>query len=117
MAKSKKTQDVPETGANAMVNAMMAMNPAAATAWLDILSESTRFVTDRLRQDMETQMAMLSCKSPAELMQVQSEFFSAAMEQYADETRRLLEMMSKAAEDTLKEAKTGHARSYDDVPL
>lgn len=96
--------------------AMMAVYPAA-TAWLDMMSEGARFVTDRLQQDMETQRALLACKCPEDLMRVQSEFVTTAMQQYADEATRLVRMMSEAVEDTAKDARSGHKRGYDDVPL
>ncbi len=116
MGKPDKTKPGKDPGAAAMA-ALMASSPAATKAWLDIFSESSRFVTDRLQHDMETQKALLACKTPAELLQVQSSFFKTAMEQYADEANRLFKMMSKATEDTLKEAQSGLSREYDDVPL
>jgi len=117
MGKTKKTCASEDIGAPAMTAAMMAVNPVATKAWLDIMSESARFVTDRLQQDMNTQKAILACKNPAELLQVQSEFFKTAMEQYTNEATRLYKMMSKATEDTIEDARTGHSRGYDDVPL
>lgn len=113
MAKSEKS----DTGAPAMAAAMMAVNPVATKAWMDIMSESTRFLTERLKQDLETQKAMLACKTPAELLQVQSQFLTSAIEHYSKETARLYKMMSTATETTLKDVQSGHARSYDDVPL
>ncbi|NNK79090.1 MAG: phasin family protein [Litoreibacter sp.] len=117
MGKSKKKEAAADTGATAITATMMAANPAATKAWMDIVSESTQFVTDRLQQDLETQKAILDYKSPMELLQVQSEFFRTAMEQYTDEVTRLCKVMSKATEDTIKDARSGHSRGYDDVPL
>lgn len=115
MGKSNKTSTA--TGAPAMTAAMMAVNPVATKAWLDVMSESAQFVTHRLQQDLDAQKAMLACKSPTELLQVQSEFFKTAMEQYTEEATRLYKMMSKASEDTIEGARSGHSRGYDDVPL
>ena len=114
MAKSKQSD---EEDAPAIVAAMMAINPVATKAWLDIMSEGTRFVTNRLEQDIETQKALLQCKTPSELIEVQSAFFKAALEQYSSEATRLFQMMSKAGEDTIKDAKKGRKSKYDDVPL
>ena len=102
-AKSKDTK----TAEKAAFDPMAAFNPAAAKVWQDIMTESVRFMTERLQKDMETQKAMLSCKSPAELLQLQTEFFQDAMKDYTDEATRMLTLMSS----------TGTARSYDDVPL
>ena len=117
MTKTKTTKPEAEVATPAFASAMMAVSPVATQAWLDVLSESTRFVADRLQQDLEMQKSMLACTSPADLMQVQTEFFKTAMEQYTDEATRLFKMMSQATEDTIKDAQSSRARSYDDVPL
>ena len=117
MGKSKKSEATADMGAPAVAATMMAVNPVATKAWMDIMSESTGFVMDRLQRDLDTQKAMMACKSPEELMQVQLEFIKTAMEQYSDEAARLFKMMSKAAEDAIEDVKTGHKRGYDDIPL
>jgi hypothetical protein len=115
MTKSaRKTTAKPDT--MALASAMAAANPAARM-WLDIMTESTRFVSERLQNDLETQRAMLRCQSPADLMQVQSEFFRKAMEQYSSEAQRLYEIMTEATGDTTKDVKTGTRRGYDDIPI
>ena len=115
MGRDKKSEA--DSGADMMTAGMMAINPIATSAWSDIMSESARFVTDRLQKDFETQKAIMACRTPAELLQVQSEFFKSAMEQYADEANRIFKLMSKATEDTIEETQSGHSRGYDDVPL
>ncbi|WP_127115647.1 phasin family protein [Shimia sediminis] len=105
MAASKpKDTKTPETTQAA---AMAALNPMAAKVWQDIMAESVRFMTERLDKDKETQKALLSCKSPTELMQVQAEFYQEALSDYTQQTTRMLQLMSQ----------TGAKRSYDDVPL
>lgn len=115
MAKDKKSKA--EAGMMPATAAMMAASPVAMQAWLEVFSESARFISDRMQQDLETQRAMLACKSPAELMQVQAEFYKAAMDQYAREAARLYEMMAKATQGSLREAGAPSSRGYDDVPL
>lgn len=100
-----------------MTSAMMAMNPIATATWLKIMNESAEFLAERLKKDLETQKAMLACKSPADLLKVQSDFYKTAIEHYTKETTRLFEMMSKGATSSIAEATSGHARGYDDVPL
>lgn len=117
MTKDKKANLEAELGPNAMTAAMIAVNPIAARAWMDLVAEGSRFVTDRLRQDLETQKAILECKTPAELLQVQTEFFKAAMEQYAGEASRFYDILAKATGDSIEDAESGHSRGYDDVPL
>ena len=115
--KSAKPKTTPESGATDVTAFMMATNPMATQAWLDFMNESARFVTERLHQATETQRAMLSCRTPAELMKVQSEFYQDALRQYAEEANRLFNLMSDATRKNLGVTMTKHARSYDDVPL
>ncbi|MBC7133900.1 MAG: phasin family protein [Roseovarius sp.] len=105
-------QDTP-----AMAAAMMAVNPAGAKMWLDMVNEAVRFASERLRSDLETQKAMLACKGPTEMVEVQSAFFRKAVEQYTEESVRLFEIMQGAATEMAKDVKSGHSRGYDDVPL
>ncbi len=107
MAKTKATEE-PGSAAATPSTPKVAFNPAAPmAAWMEVMQESARFITDRLQTDIETQQAMLACRTPAELMQVQTEFFQTAMQQYAEEAQRLAQIMSRAS----------HTRGYDDVPL
>jgi len=121
MAKTKKPQA--DTGADtgfdapAAMMTMISANPVLAKAWMDMMSESARFMTERLRTDMETQKAFMACKTPAELVEVQAAFLTTAMEQYSDEAARMLDMTMKASQDIAEDLKSGHSRGYDDVPV
>lgn len=100
MATKKKPEATP--------NPMTAFNPAAAAAWQEVMAESVRFMTDRLQKDMETQKALLACKSPADLMKVQTQFYEDALADYSAQASRVLALMS---------GKSRTKREYDDVPL
>jgi len=115
MAKSAKKPEAATANVSDMTAAMMAGSPAMAKAWADMMTESARFLSDRLQEDMETQKALLSCKTPAEVMQVQSEFFRKAMVDYTAEAQRMLMLMTGASEEALEETTT--KRGYDDVPV
>ncbi|WP_294620555.1 phasin family protein [uncultured Roseovarius sp.] len=117
MAKSKKTYEAATGGLPAMTAAMMVGNPALAKAWTEVMTESARFVSERLQHDFETQKVMMACKTPAEVMQVQSEFFRKAMQDYSEEAQRMYQIMTGSGEDALKQAKSGTKRGYDDVPV
>ncbi len=110
----KKTATKGDSNAKAP-SAMMAVTPEAMESWQEIATEWGRFVTDRLQKDIETQRAMLDCRSPSELMKVQTEFYQTAIQQYSEEAMRLMQMMSEAAGKTVTSAST--RRKYDDVPL
>ena len=117
MAKSAKSQTTDDTNPFAMAADMMAANPLAPKAWLDVMNESARFVQERIKHDIETQQAMLKCKTPGELMEVQNAFYQTAMQQYAEEAAKLFRMMTDAAGETAEELRKVSRRSYDDVPL
>lgn len=117
MAKSKDKNSGEDTATSAMTATMTALNPVAAKAWQEIISENTRFLTDRLKQDLATQSAILACKTPAELMEIQSAFLKTAMEQYSAHTFRLQKAIAAATTDAAKNMRSTHSRGYDDLPL
>ncbi len=117
MGKSAKATTEPASNAAAMSAAMHAVNPVVANAWLNVMTGSAEFVMKRLRHDLETQQALLNCKSPTELLQIQSDFYQTAMQQYSEEAVHLFKMMSDATEEAVKGSKSATARGYDDVPL
>ena len=112
----EKTPAGDTKAASDLASAMLRGQPVAK-AWSEIMQESARFVTDRLQKDLEAQQALLKCKTPAEVAQVQSAFFQTAIEEYTDEARRMFEIMSGAADDAMEEVKTGQSRDYDDIPV
>lgn len=117
MAKTKNLQADTGVEAPAVMTAMISANPVFVKVWMDLMSKSARFMTERLRTYMETQKALMACKTPAELMEVQSEFLTTAMQQYADEGARMLDTTVKGSEDIAKDLTSGHSRGYDDVPV
>lgn len=117
MTNSTKTPKDTGSDLSALTAGLLATSPAAVKAWGDMMSEGARFVSARLQEDLETQKAMLNCKSPAELAQVQSKFFLTAFEQYTAEAMKMFEITTGATEEVVKDAKSGHKRSYDDVPV
>lgn len=66
------------------------------TAWVEGMSkignEVTRFVSERIQEDLETQKKVLACRDPAELQSIQMAFLTKAFEQYSAETGKLAEM-------------------------
>lgn len=93
----------------------LAIGSAAVQAWADVGAEAFRFARDRLRHDITTQRAMLTCASLEEMQKIQAEFLVAAQKHYAAEAVRMLDLMGKAAVSGL--TASAKARRYDDVPL
>lgn len=72
----------------------------ANTAWFEALSdmgsEVMTFLAERIQQDVDTQHKLLHCKNGHELQKIQAAFIQTALDQYSDETGKLLEMSQKA---------------------
>lgn len=68
----------------------------AGQAMLDGLSESQReiaeFVAARVRQDIETQQALMACRTIDDLRGVQATFLRNAVDQYCSEMTRLIDL-------------------------
>lgn len=114
----KSTSSGKATGASATPGlAMSAMVPAGVAQWVDLLTESGRFVAQRLEEDLKTQQAFLGCKTPADVFQVQTEHYKTAVAQYSAEADRIFGLMSGATRGLLAPSGSMFARRYDDVPL
>lgn len=94
-----------------------AFAPAGASFWLEMMTESGRFIAQRLEEDLKAQQAFLGCKTPAEVLQVQADYCETAVEQYAAEVGRILEFMSGTVGAPLVPYKSLYSRGYDDVPV
>lgn len=121
MAKSsKKTQTTESSPMSATVDIMAAFNPMRETAlkaWFDMGLEALRFVSSRMQEDIETQRAMLACKSPEDIRKVQADFYTKALEDYHAEASRMMEIIKETTADELGEGLPSTKRGYDDVPL
>lgn len=116
MAKKPKTPTV-FGGVAPLISAVFAANPAVASAVMDLMSRNVGFMTSRFEANVEAQKDLVACWTPVELMAVYAEFLSNAMQDYADETARVIEATTKISNDIANDLKSGHARGYDDVPV
>ncbi len=86
----------PAQGFESLVEA----NAKAAEIWLEswakLAGESANFVTRRWAQDMDLIEKICACKSPAELLKLQSEFMQRALVDYMKETTKLGDMETEA---------------------
>ena len=81
------------------------------------MTESGCFVAQRLEEDLKTQLAFFGCKTPADIMQVQTRHYKTMVEQYSAGAGRLFEITSGAMSGPLLSSRSMFARGYDDVPL
>lgn len=97
------TDPKPDTGPQQMMddaaalqaygfNTMTSMGVAWVEALSDMGSEVLSFVADRIKEDVKTQHRLLHCKDVDELQEIQAEFVQKAIDQYRDETGKLVEM-------------------------
>lgn len=64
-------------------------------------AEAVEFITARFQQDAEMQQRLLACHSLDELSRVQTEFVSHAIEQYTQETGKMVKLGSEAMAELL----------------
>lgn len=69
-----------------------AFNAAMAENLSKLYSEWMQFVGHRLREDMNVQQALFVCRSIEDARAIQDAFFRRAMEEYSDETQKLMQM-------------------------
>ena len=90
------TEAFPVQGFENLVQA----NAKAAEIWLEswakLAGESANFVTRRWAQDMDLIEKICACKSPAELLKLQSDFMQRALVDYMKEATRLGDMETEA---------------------
>lgn len=96
MAKTESSQNstrtVPETMLRIQWDPSKWMGRDLLEAWLDIGSEFQDFLAERIREDVKTQHRILHCKTPAELHQIQADFLQKAIDDYATETGRMIDL-------------------------
>ena len=67
---------------------------AAAARMLETLSELgsevTAFIANRVKDDLQTQHDLLACKTSADFLHVQAQFVQRAINQYTDETGKMV---------------------------
>jgi len=78
---------------------------AAGAAMLEGLTkaqtEISDFITQRIRQDVETQAEMLRCRTLDDVRDLQTRFFKTALDQYAGEASRLMKIGTDMMERSL----------------
>ena len=117
MTRTKVSSNKAPSSSAAPSFAMSLVSPAGTAQWIEIMAGSGRFISQRLEEDLKTQQAFLGCKAPAEVMQVQTEYFKTAVEQYSAEAGRVLKIMTDPMSSALLSPRSMFARGYDDVPL
>lgn len=95
-ANAPRAAGLPGQGFDSLVEA----NAKAAEIWLEswarLAGESADFVTRRWARDLALVERICACRTPVELLQVQSEFMQRALADYMHEASRLGDMETDA---------------------
>jgi hypothetical protein len=79
---------------------LLQANAKAAEIWLEswakLAGESAGFLSRRWRQDRDLLEQILACKTPVELLQLQSTFLQRALVDYMQEAGKLADMETAA---------------------
>lgn len=110
MAKSPDSGDMAnpftafmEAQAEAM-GRMTAFNTVVAEAMGRYGQEFMGFVQDRLAEDAKTQQELMACRDLNEVAAIQSRFMERTMQQYTDETGKLVDLGREIFEDAMKKS-------------
>lgn len=102
MSKSNKPQDASASVTNLMdslqqagFKAMPGFSTDLMETMADMGSEMLNFTAARVQRDVQTQHDLLHAKGLAEIQHIQAQFFQKAMDDYAAETAKLLDLGKK----------------------
>lgn len=74
-----------------------------SSALMDLMGKSgaefVAFVNTRLQEDAKAQQALMSCQSTQELSALQAEYVRNALEQYTEETGRMIRLSHAAMQE------------------
>ena len=78
------------------------------TKWIETMSdvgaEWLSFVADRVKEDVKTQHELMHAKNIGEVQHIQAQFLQKAMDDYHDETGKIVEFCSQAMSDIQEHA-------------
>jgi hypothetical protein len=77
-----------------MATALLTNFEASSRSFLDWNAEVARFVNARMMRDAETVQAAMGCGNGLKLAEIQRAWMSQTVEDYLQETQRLMEMSS-----------------------
>lgn len=79
-----------------MQDASMKMMPVLGPEWFETMNkvgtEMLTFMSERIKQDVQTQQDLLQAKGIAEIQQIQAEFLKKTMSDYSTEMSKLMGM-------------------------
>jgi hypothetical protein len=74
------------------VDSMERSSAAMLTGLAEMQKEIAGFVSERIRQDLETQQELLRCRTFDDIREAQSRFFRTTLDQYSAEATKLMQL-------------------------
>ena len=101
---------------NTAMDAFTKASQAYVSAMAAVNGEVFRFVTRRLRQDVEVGQSLTGCDDLSKAAGVQQEWARKAMDDYMAETGKLMELASKATMESWKPLYEGAGSAAGELP-
>ncbi|XDA97083.1 phasin family protein [Sulfitobacter sp. LCG007] len=83
----------------------------------DLLIEGTRFLAERLQEDMNMQREALACRDPTRLLALQFAYWQTAAAQYGAQAVRLSELANRHVAEIRAQRRPRGGRRCDDFPI
>ncbi len=81
------------------LNALMRANEVLLGNILELTQQVFAFGAARLQENIRISQSLMSCRDPDEAIRSEGEFLQSAVEQYLDQSGKMLELMSRMSQD------------------
>ncbi len=81
------------------LNALMKANEVLLGNILELTQQVFAFGAARLQENIRMSQSLMSCRDPDQAIRSESEFFQSSVEQYLDQSGKMLELMSRMTRD------------------
>jgi hypothetical protein len=88
------------------VASMERSSSSMLTGLTEMQKEIAEFVSERIRQDLETQQDLLRCRTLDDVREVQSRFFRTTIDQYSAEVTKLMQISAEVFTRSLDLSRT-----------
>jgi len=86
--------------------ACTASGQAMITGWQSLNAELLAFTQSRMKTGLETAQRLAACTSPQTALEIQMDYGRSALQAYADESRRVGELLGKVVTGTIEPLRT-----------
>lgn len=94
---------------------LSAFNPVAAGAVTEMMAESAKFMSERMNATVALQQDIMA--SPSDALALQTAYLQDTMQACTAEMTRYADLVMTSFGAIAEDARTGHKRAYNDVPV